>query len=173
MNIDTKKRKFLDFSASATREEISRCFATYRDYLESMRARLPSGAYSFAQAEWHYDVDDSRCPHDAWLEALEIYEERIPDNTSQRHTRIKMQLLGAYHDGYITLHHQDVSYYSLSKGPDPNPGTEAFNFHGDWLIDEVYLSDEGLVVHDIEFANSARWVIHCKDIEYVWERFES
>lgn len=36
--------------------------------------------------------------------------------------------------------------------------------HGDWLIDEVRLSEEGLVIHEIEFSNGCSWVITYRNL---------
>lgn len=172
--MNTEKR-FFKLKASDTPDKIKQCLDDYKKYLSSVKEQFPEKAFNFANAQWHYDTEDSRCPHDAWLEALEIYEEKIPESTSKRTTNIKISLLGAYHDGIITIIYERVSLYYLNKTPGENNRfglMKGLNFHGDWLIDEIYLTNEGLIIHDIEFANDARWTIHCEDIDYNWNPFE-
>jgi hypothetical protein len=170
------KRKFLSYKTSDSPSAVKQCFDDYKKYLFSMRERFPENAFSFAQADWHYNPEDSRCPHDAWLEAMEIIEEKTSESSSKRNTNIKIKLLGAYHNGIITIFYKQVKYYCLGKFPykdnDDFGLKKAVNFHGDWLVDEIYLSEESLVIHDIEFANKVRWIIHCEDIEYNWNPFE-
>jgi hypothetical protein len=38
--------------------------------------------------------------------------------------------------------------------------------HGDWLYDEIRLSERGLVLHEVEFSSNGHWLIECKDIKY-------
>ncbi len=47
----------------------------------------------------------------------------------------------------------------------PNQG------HGDWLIDEIRLSEQGLVLHEVVF-DGAHWLIECEDVVYTWLPFE-
>lgn len=69
------------------------------------------------------------------------------------------------------LTYKNVEYYDLQKSHLTGIPAKAFkrphSDHGDWLIDEMHLSPEGLVIHEIELA-FARWTIHCEDIEYLW-----
>lgn len=60
--------------------------------------------------------------------------------------------------------------YDLATGP--NSEAHAKRGHGDWLIDEIRLSDRGLVLHEILFSSGARWLIESEDIEYTWEPSE-
>lgn len=159
--------KFLKYDASNTPEEIKDCFAKYAIYREQMRHSFPEKAFAFANADWHYKSDDPRCPHDAWLEVFSIEESSVSEGGSKRNMNIAARFLGAYHDGTFTLTYTDVRKYTLEKSrmsPEWNIG----NAHGDWLYDEIYLAENDLVVHEIEFANNAHWTIHCKEIEYVW-----
>ena len=49
-------------------EETSAIFRRYHAYIQSVRGEIPAGAWAYASAEWHYDYDDHRSPHDSWLE---------------------------------------------------------------------------------------------------------
>jgi len=40
--------------------------------------------------------------------------------------------------------------------------------HGDWLVDEVHLSERGYVGHEILFSRGARWRIEAFDLRYEW-----
>jgi hypothetical protein len=60
--------------ASEDLEEGAALFQRYYEYLDSVKESMPQEAHSFAVADWHYDHDDRRCPHDAWVEALVVAE---------------------------------------------------------------------------------------------------
>ncbi len=135
----------------------------YREYLASLEGKIPPSAYSFATAEWHYDPQDHRSPHDAWVETLRIEEPASGDRQQVRGLEISVRLLGAYHDGCLELTYKSVRSYSLRHVK----GVHFVGAHGDWLVDEVRLSEGGGVMHEIVFASEARWVIEYEAIE--WE----
>lgn len=147
--------------------QLVRRFETYKQYLESIRLQLPHSALQFAIADWHYDSTDPRCPHDAWLESLLVSESAIKERPENRGVTIQIRLLGAYHDGHIELSYRDVRAYTLHSTiitqPIPTNGG-----HGDWLIDEIRLSERGNVLHEIVFSHESHWIIECSDIEYRW-----
>ncbi len=141
---------------------VRRQFNKYFQYLESVRERLPTSAYTFAIAQWHYNFSDSRCPHDAWLENVTIDVLSTGRRSEGRACDIHVRLLGAYHDGYIELHYKNVLNYSLGHVQE-------------WQYDEIRLeeSDEGdYVIHEIRFDAESRWIIRCEDISYQWLPFE-
>ena len=131
--------------------------------LQAIASHLPAGAKSFALSNWHYDPTHHQCPHDAWLDSLVVEELASGERQQIRKIRIILTLLGAYHDGRIQLSYEDVVRYSFEKPPSGNA-------HGDWLIDEVQLSPEGLAVHDIQFEKG-RLRIECRDFTYSWTPF--
>jgi hypothetical protein len=145
-------------------EDIEIAFRAYTAYLESVRHALPESAYEFATADWHYDHTDHRCPHDSWLEALTISEPALGSRREMRHVEIVARLLGAFHDGTLELSYPGVCSYSLSgaSGSSGNAG------HGDWLTDEIRLSEKNMVHHEIVFSNGSRWLIESKDIHFRW-----
>jgi len=51
--------------------------------------------------------------------------------------------------------------YSL-EGPKTRSG------HGDWLFDEIRLSENGFVLHEVLFSNDSLWLIEAKDISCQW-----
>lgn len=148
-------------------EKISEVYEKYRQYLESVRDRLPREAYEFAIADWHYDHHDHKCPHDCWLESFTIEEPSEGERHENRWNNIRTRYLGAYHDGHIEITYLNVHSYTLKKGTIKYP-----NGHGDWLDDEIRLSESGNVIHEITFAFNARWLIECENIIYEWKPME-
>jgi hypothetical protein len=133
----------------------------YLDYLHKNAERFPRNARDFALAEWHYDMKHHQCPHDSWLESFAI-KERVTGERDQKSTAdIESLFLGSFHDGLFSLTYRDVRTYSLQLEPHAPAGRA----HGDWLVDEVTLTDEGLVRHEIEFERASLTVI-CADLEY-------
>ncbi len=55
-------------------EKANEKFKEYYQYLESVKEKLPHSAYEYAISSWHYNATDLRCPHDAWLESLDMKE---------------------------------------------------------------------------------------------------
>jgi len=99
----------------------------YKEYLQSVKERLPLAAFEFVTASWHYDHWDHRCPHDSWVDSLTIHEPATGGRLQNRSLRISTRLLGAFHDGHLALDYADVQTYSLEN---PKAGAG----HGDWLI---------------------------------------
>jgi hypothetical protein len=139
----------------------------YGQHLKAISNKLRPATRAFALAEWHYDPTDPRCPHDAWLEATTLSETVTSDDAQRRQLAVKIRLLGAYHDGHIELTYDGVIGYCLDFPP-VDLCREANRGHGDWLVDEVRFSDRGKVLHEIEWANGARWYIECDDVHYAW-----
>ena len=148
-------------------EEWQSGWSAYRAYLESVKAQLAQSAYEFATASWHYDFADHRSPHDAWLEAVDIVEPACGKRREDRSIEIVARLLAAYHDGRIELRYSDVQTYSLASGVTNGAG------HGDWLYDEVRLSERGRVLHEIEWSHGGLWLIECGDVAYRWVPLDS
>ncbi|MCL5994835.1 MAG: hypothetical protein M1546_02125 [Chloroflexi bacterium] len=93
----------------STYEEKAAAFKTYEQYLKSIAQVLPPGARAFALAGWHYNLRDSGCPHDAWVEHLTIYEDATGERSETRTVGIHLKLLGANHDGHIEIRYTRVS----------------------------------------------------------------
>jgi hypothetical protein len=154
---------FLLSLTSSTADQAGKALAEYRTYLESVRRDLPPSAHEFASAPWHYDFADHRCPHDSWLETLTISEPSSGTRKEKRQCQIRVHLLGAFHDGYIDLSYLNVRSYSFS-GASVLPDTA----HGEWLIDEVRLSQRKLVEHEVLFSSGSHWLIESEDIRSRW-----
>jgi hypothetical protein len=155
-------------------EKIGESYRKYLEYLRSLKDRIPPNAYIFATADWHYNPKDHRAPHDSWLKSFIIDEQSTGERSEKRWVNIIIRLLGAYHDGTIEINYKSVSSYSLKKTSKDNLLDSNQNElgHGDWLIDEIMLSDRGDVIHEIIFSSNCQWTIECKDIIYSWKPFE-
>ena len=164
----------LNFSYEATSEEIVGSYEDYRKYLFSIKDALPESAFEFAIADWHYDHNDPRCPHDARLDSLEMTEKYVSNLSLKERAPLEITiiLLSSFHNGRIRLSYRGVRYYSLEKFPISGIPTrvlkEPTTYHGDWLVDELCLSEDNFVVHEIDFAFGATWKIHCDDVKYEW-----
>jgi hypothetical protein len=143
-------------------EEWQSGWAAYVAYLDSVRGRLPRGAYEFATASWHYNFEDHLSPHDGWLDEVVIREPASGERKEGRSLEIVARLLAAYHDGHIELKYSVVQDYSLASGTTGGSG------HRDWLYDEVRLSERGCVLHEVEWSGGGLWLIECGDITYKW-----
>jgi len=144
-------------------ETVANRFSAYYRYLEEVRDKLPENAYSFATAPWHYDPRDSKCPHDSWLEEMRIFEPAEGERQEVRRIKIVIRLLGSYHDGFIELSYPDVNKYIIET-----PESDFASAHGDWIIDEIRLSEHGRVIHEIIFHRGTRLLIESNDVIYRW-----
>jgi hypothetical protein len=148
------------------------CHENYRNYLASIKDSAPRSAYEFAAAEWHYHPGDRRSPHDASIISVEMCYVDPTAKPAENHLEIKVKLQGAWHKDKMLLTYKNVEYYNLQKSA--LTGVLAKNFkrphaeHGEWLVDEMHISPEGLVIHEIEWASSASWTVQCEDIEFIW-----
>jgi len=138
----------------------------YLAYLDEVRDKLPNGARSFAEAPWHYDFKNSQCPHDSWVETVIISEPAEGETKDHRGLEITVKLLAAFHDGLIELRYKGVYEYEM-RGHSDESRPKLHRPHGDWLIDEVRLAENGRVIHEIKFT-LASWLIECEDINYSW-----
>ena len=153
--------KFLVMPTSEL-SEILEGFRAYQEYLPTVKDRLPSSAFEFAAAPWHYDHEDHRCPHDSWVDSLTIHETAKGERSQHRSLHISVVLLGAYHDGYLSLEYSDVHAYALQ-----NPKARAG--HRVWMIDEIRLSENGLVFHEVSFSNDSNWLIEARNVSVEWK----
>jgi len=136
---------------------------SYRAYLETVRDRFPSNALEYAAAPWHYDYTDPRCVHDSSVTSVEILEKIDPTEDSGPHLDIRVCLSDAIGDRWIEFLYSRVKRYQLSFEVAADP--EYPRGHGDWLLDEVLLTEDSEVVHEIELERGT-WQIECADLTY-------
>jgi hypothetical protein len=145
-------------------DDVVGAFKRYRDYLSQSRPRFPKSAYALAASDWWFDPRDHRSPHDGWLEGFQLTEHRAAAGASSTRMDLSVTLLAAYHDGYIRLLYSQVSCYRLTCSGGQSG-------HRDWRYDELRVSDEGRLIHEIEWwgpTENARWIIEASDLEYEW-----
>ena len=145
-------------------EDVTSAFDRYRKYLQASKERFPQGAYALATSDWYYDPEDHRSPHDACLEQFDLSEISAIEPGKGRWLSLTVRLLGAHHDGYIELRYPRVRSYSftLEHG---NRG------HRDWRYDEFRVTDQGELIHEIEWWTAGKvghWMIEASDLEFRW-----
>jgi hypothetical protein len=133
-----------------------------RAYYEREKAQIPLGAAEFAFAPWRYDVTDHRCPHDAWIQEVRIFD--LADGSEHlRSSEIEVVLLGPFHDLTLRFKYLGVLGYSFEAAPQLK-----LRGHGDWLYDEIHPMNDG-IEHHVEFER-ALFSISAKDLRYTWHQ---
>lgn len=130
----------------------------YEQYLEQNRQSFPASAFAFASADWHYNFNDHKALHDSWLVDMSVRETNSA-NSDERVTEIQLKLLGAFHDGHLRLTYHDVRSYQIGS---------ATSAHTSIDRDEVRLSENGYVLHEIVWWQDVKWLIECTDISCEW-----
>lgn len=128
----------------------------YQKYLSDNKHRFPLSAFEFASAEWHHNFRDHKALHDSWLVDVSIQES---DSKENRVTDITLKLLGAYHDGHMFIKYSNVKSYQIGSSTSKHTSIDR---------DEVRLSENGHVLHEIVWWQDFVWLIECKDITYTW-----
>lgn len=134
--------------------------SAYPNYLNKVKDKILEEALQFMSASWHYDHNDPRCPHDSKIDSLIIRENLIGDFSV---TNIEMLLLGGY-DNRFSLSYSNVHNYSIKKNKCEWP-KEDYS-HGDWLIDEIILLNDNLLMHEIIFTDA---VIKIKATDIIYK----
>jgi hypothetical protein len=147
--------------------DIVQAFARYRQYVESERDRFPPGALFLATSEWYFNPEDHRCPHDAWLQHYVVQETGRGERYQHRAVGLSIQLLGGYHDLILTFTYAQVHRYDF-------PGGDVPKGHGDWRYDEFRLTEEGRLLHEIEWHRDGEtllWQVEAQDVTFAWSAF--
>ena len=150
-------------SKDGRNEDFAGCFARYKAYLQENKDKFPVSAFELANSVWYSDASDHRCPHDAWLESLQLSEQSHGDRSELRYSTIKIRLLAPYHDGFIELTYPKVFSYRITA-------YNCLRGHLDWRYEEFRLSDNGQIIHEIEWASDddGVWLIEASDVLYQW-----
>jgi hypothetical protein len=131
--------------------------------MRSVAEYLPEVTRDFVLSEWYYS-DWDKCPHDAWVEAVEVFEKYSGERMEIREVGVRTRLLSASHRGHIHFEYLRVSSYELD-GALASRGAKA-PMHEDWLSDEVTLAGRGELEHEILFSSGTVWRIRCATISY-------
>ena len=119
----------------------------------------------FATETWYRDPSDHRCPHDAWLDSVEVRELAEGARHERRTGAITIRLVGAYHDGHIVFRYSGVTRFAIDC--DSSAGGV-----GDWIRDDFSTSDAGLLEHRISWcrgtSSEAEWFIEAAEVTYEW-----
>ena len=121
------------------------------------------------ERDWYEDHYDPRCPHDAWLNKLDFTIEGRNGDEQQCRKNLQIILLGAYHNGLITLTYQDVRQYHITlTRKEERPGMSWGR--QDWLEDKVTILTPTLIEHRINWETE-EWIIEAEKIDFRWARF--
>jgi hypothetical protein len=124
---------------------------------------MPVSAYGFATADWHYDSSDRRSIRYGRLLKLDLVETSV--NDEKRKLEIAVFLAGYSGGDGICLRYYDVRAYGLSCANEtPVARRTGRTSHGQLLVDEMEMTDGGLVVHHILWNNQAHWQVACADL---------
>lgn len=126
---------------------------------------MPPGAMKLALWSDWYDFSVHHGPHDAHLMEARLFQAASGEFLEDAVLSLNIELLGAYHDGKINLRYPHVFRYEIGSQDCTLP-------MNDWRYDEFKLSDNGRLLHEIEWGNGDRWLIEADDIEYKWLPFE-
>jgi hypothetical protein len=70
----------------------------------------------------------------------------------------------------MELTYRNVVEYRIQQPNRPEDRTyRQWVGHGDWLIDEVGLSKNGFMTHEVCFSWGGTWYIECEDFSYEWQ----
>ena len=142
-------------------------WSDYFAHLEAIKAALPDAVRDFFLADWHYNSEDPRCLHDAWLEELAIQEHPRFGGSSARLVTARMCLLGWNHDRRLVVDYIGVQRYSISR-PSESPNAPTLSGHGDLLYDEVEIAQSGRPVHHLEFSSGSLVRLEFETMKWRW-----
>ena len=139
----------------------------YKNYLKAISAFLPAETRDFVLSDWYYS-DEDKCPHDAWVESFEVFENFSGERKEQRDVGIRIRLFSSWHRGHIHFTYDNVFAYGLNFSPDIRvwDGKPVPPKHEDWMADEISLSSKGNVVHEIHFSSGCIWRIEAQRVAY-------
>ncbi len=150
---------------SWTFQETLNRYEQYKEYLESIREKLPKSAYEFATANWHYG-EDPRNPHDHVVQSFDLLQTKAVWQGTHQEPWLDIRIVvnTDYECGWLRLAYKRVHTLSLATSEAISPiGTTG------WRVDEIELSESGFVVHLISFDCDVNWRIECEDIDFGWE----
>ena len=150
---------------SWTFQETLRRYEQYKEYLESIREKLPKSAYEFATASWHYG-EDPRNPHDYVIQSFDLLQIKADSQGTHQEPSLDIRIMvnTNYEGGWLRLTYKSVHTLSLSTSEAISP----IDTTG-WRVDEIELSENGFVAHLVRFDCDINWRIECEDIEFGWE----
>lgn len=137
-------------------------FDLYRHYLEENREKFPPAVFEFAASVERHNLDSPHSLHDAWVSSITVKENRKKQRPFEPRLTVELVMLGPMHDRDIILTYEGVTSYLIEGNK--NPYNWADTIHGDVSCHEVRVTEEGLLVHKIEFVSQSRFVITCENL---------
>ena len=135
----------------------------YRRYIEDNQDKFPLGIRPFMLADWYHNTRHHQCPHDSWVNSIDVKEISSGSRQEIRMINIIIALLGVFHDGSFEIEYINVQEYEIRR---TKPLISSQIGHGDWIIDEFNFESVG-IRHEILFSN-ANFVCISKDVQYRW-----
>ncbi len=132
-----------------------RAFERYRASVRERRNSFPPSAFALAISDWYHNFHDHRCPHDARLEEIRVFKPGAGSENKPPLSELEILLQGAYDDGRIRFRYSNVFRYSLVH--------EKALPTLDWRYDEFRISDDGHLVHEIEWWDNAQRRVDIQD----------
>ncbi len=150
----------MKYILSSNPDEYGIKYTRYLEYLETIKSLLPDHINAFASQEKYFTLNSPHSLHDAWLNSVEVREERNQDRPFEPVVGVTLKLLGQLHDRTIVLEYKDVCRYELNGKP--NKYNWADTFHGDVFTHEIRIENEGWIIHEVAFVSST-FLIECRD----------
>lgn len=154
----------MSFILSANRdfnklEEFRKNWDDYQLHLIALKDKFPSSAFEIATSSWWYEFNLPEAPHDSRLITFRMGDHGAATWDNEGFSWLEIELQSAY-TGTIILRYPKVYRYDLKMSG------ESQGIHGDWRYDEFTLTAEGNLLHTIEWADGAVWVIEASDIKH-------
>jgi hypothetical protein len=132
----------------------------YSAHVDSWKDDLPTSAYEYAKAIWHYDMRDARCIHDAWLASC-VFQEASLQKPHAKPTGfgIEISFLTGLEDRVLKFSYKNIVHYSLESPSQSETHSEVY-------FDEIRLSERKNMIHEILFMSNARWIIESNDFSF-------
>lgn len=136
-------------------------WSRYPDYLRSVRDRMPKGALAYAEALWHYDVENDACPRGFETQSLQVVRSKGVGEDVLPGVEIHLRLRQAGINLSIEFFYSKVQIFRT--GIFRFGDNELFRGYGHWLADEVLVDDSGLVTHEVQFRNGDL-LVECSEL---------
>ena len=113
---------------------------------------------------WYYDHTDPRCPHDAWLRSVSLTIDGRSQDEGECVRVLRLELLGAYHNGVITLSYRGLLMYQVILRSHEEP--EKISRREDWLEDSVEVV--GNRIRHVISWETGQWILEAEEITFAW-----
>jgi hypothetical protein len=146
-------------------------FDNYFSYLPTVQDKFTHSAYQFASNPHHYDLSSHLSLHDAWLESFTVSEVATGERKQIRNIEITLCFLGPFHDFKFYLKYSSVSSYQSTFGHPESTNIPIPTSHGDLLIHEMRISNQGHQEHELLFSSGSTIVIAFGEFSHIVEPY--